>query len=360
MRADLARLVRVAILVVAAALLLSACGGDDSSDSGSSSSGTSSGSASGGGGGESKGTIGFSIPQGADPSLRLLDGGLKAEAAKHGLSLKTVDANLDVNKQLSDIDTFVTQKVKAIVVWPLSSEAVQPALARAQQANIPIIAIYALTDGPYYTDLIIDGKGVGSDAAKYMAQELGQNAKVAAIFGPPQVDQFREVAEGFKAGAKEAGLDLVGSQIDAKIAPEGSADITQSFKSKFGAGLKGLFVSYESGALAAGAVSGDGFNPDIVTYGGTDQSLEGLKNGQFAASVYQNVVLMGRIAGWAAGQAVDGKKIPEKLYISPPVLTQKNVEGYPSTAEQLTKEYDFKPVQEDGRWTMPLFQPEGQ
>jgi ribose transport system substrate-binding protein len=353
MRADISRLMRVAILVVVSALVLSACGGGDDSG-GSASTGSSTGSSSST---ESKGTIGFSIPQGSDPSLRLLDGGLKAEAAKNGMSVKTVDANLDVNKQLSDIDTFVTQKVKAIVVWPLSSEAVQPALARAQAANIPIIAIYALTEGPYYTDLIIDGKGVGQDAAKYMAQSLGANAKVAAIFGPPQVDQFREIAEGFKAGAQASGLDLVDSKIDAKIAPEGAADLTQSFKSKYGSSLKGLFVSYESGALASAAVSGDGFKPSIVTYGGTDESLKGLESGQLAASVYQNVVLMGRIAGWASAQAVGGQKIPDKLYITPPVLTQDNVKGYPTTAEQLTKEYEFKPVQEGGRWTMPLFEP---
>jgi len=355
MRADISRLMRVAILVVISALVLSACGGGNDDSGGSASTGSSTGSSSST---ESKGTIGFSIPQGSDPSLRLLDGGLKAEAAKNGMSVKTVDANLDVNKQLSDIDTFVTQKVKAIVVWPLSSEAVQPALARAQAANIPIIAIYALTEGPYYTDLIIDGKGVGQDAAKYMAQSLGANAKVAAIFGPPQVDQFREIAEGFKAGAKTAGLDLVDSQIDAKIAPEGSADIMQTFRSKFGPSLKGVFVSYESGALAASAVREGDFQPDIVTYGGTDESLKGVESGQLTASVYQNVVLMGRIAGWAAGQAVDGEKIPEKLYITPPVLDKQGVEGYPTTDEQLTKEYDFKPVQEGGRWTMPLFEPE--
>jgi ribose transport system substrate-binding protein len=358
MRADLSRVLRVALLAVAAVfvLALAACGDDDDSGGGSAGSGGAS-SASESASGD-KGTIGFSIPQGADPSLRLLDGGLKAEAAKHGLETKTVDANLNVDKQLSDIDTFITQKVKAIVVWPLSSEAVQPALARAQAANIPIIAIYALTEGPYYTDLIIDGKGVGEDAAKYLADAVGANGKVAAIFGPPQVDQFREIAEGFKAGAKTAGLDLVDSQIDAKIAPEGSADIMQTFRSKFGPDLKGVFVSYESGALAASAVREGDFEPDIVTYGGTDESLKGVANGQLTASVYQNVVLMGRIAGWAAGQAVDGAKIPEKLYISPPVLDKQGVEGYPTTAEQLTKDYDFKPVQEDGRWTMPLFEPE--
>lgn len=355
MRADLSRLVRVAILAVVAALLLAACGSDD--DGGSAGAGSTSGeSASGDSGGGDKGTIGFSIPQGADPSLRLLDGGLKAEAAKHGLETKTVDANLDVNKQLSDIDTFITQQVKAIVVWPLSSEAVQPALARAEAADIPIIAIYALTDGPYYTNLIIDGKGVGEDAAKYMSTSLGADAKVAAIFGPPQVDQFREIAEGFEAGAKAVGLDLVDSQIDAKIAPEGTADITQSFKSKYGADLDGLFSSYSSGALAAAAVRGDGFDPEIVTYGGTDETLEGIQSGQLTASVFQNPVLLGRITGWAAGQAVAGEEIPAELYVSPPVLDSESVKGFPDTAEQLTKEYPFKPVQEGGRWTMPLFE----
>jgi ribose transport system substrate-binding protein len=351
MRAHLSRLLRVAFLLVAGALLLSACGGSDNSSGATSTSGGGDSAA------KSQGTIGFSIPQGADPSLRLLDGGMKAEAAKHGLQLKTIDANLDVNKQLSDIDTFITQKVKAIVVWPLSSEAVQPALARAQQANIPIIAIYALTDGPYYTDLIIDGKGVGANMAKYLAGELGSNAKVAAINGPPQVDQFREIAEGFAAEAKSSGLNVVDTKVDPKIAPEGAADIAQSFRTKH-PDLKGLMLAYESGVDATLATFTDTFKPKLVTYGGNQGVLDSLTNGQVAASPYQNVVLMGRIAAWAASQAIGGEKIPEKLYISPPVLTPKNVKGYPSTTEQLTKQYDFKPVQEGGRWTMPLFQPE--
>lgn len=353
MRADLSRLLRVATLVVAAALMLTACGSSNDDSGGSAS--TSGDSAASGG--ESNGTIGFSIPQGSDPSLRLLDGGIKAEAAKHGLALKTIDANLDVNKQLSDIDTFVTQKMKAIVVWPMSSEAIQPALQRAQQANIPIIAIYALTDGPYYTDLIIDGKGVGADMAKYLAGALGSGAKVAAINGPPQVDQFREVAEGFAAQAKASGLNVVGTKVDPKIAPEGAADITQSFKTKY-PDLKGLSLAYESGVDATAATFDDSFKPELVTYGGTQSVLDSLANGQVAASPYQNVVLMGRIAAWAASQAIAGEKIPEKLYLHPPLLTQENVKGYPSTDEQLTKEYDFKPVQENGEWTMPLFQPE--
>ena len=84
MRADLSRITRFAILAIVAAfaLALSACGSDDddsgSADAGSSAATSTEAAPEAG----SKGTVGFSIPQGADPSLRLLDGGLKAEAAK--------------------------------------------------------------------------------------------------------------------------------------------------------------------------------------------------------------------------------------------------------------------------------------
>jgi ABC-type sugar transport system substrate-binding protein len=356
MRVPIPRPLRFAVLALAAALLLAACGSsNDSSSTTASSTADTTASTAGDGGSSSGGTIGFSIPQGADPSLQLLAGGLKAEAAKSGLQTQVTDANLDVNKQIADLDTMTQQKVKAIVVWPLDSKAVQPALDRARAANIPIVAIYALSGGPYFTDIILDGHGIGRSGAEYMAKTLGKGAKVAAIFGPPQVDQFREIAEGFKAGATASGLDLVESQVDAKLSPESSATLTQDFKQRYGSDLKGLFSTLESGALASSAVTGGDFTPAITTYGATDNALKGLADGSLSGVVYQNTVLMGRIAGWAATQAVAAAKLPAKIFLEPGVLTKETVTNFPDTAEQLTKPYDFKPVQENGRWTMPLF-----
>jgi len=357
MRVRIPRFIWIAVLTSLVAVLLAACGSsDDSGSTSASTTGTAAASSGGGGGGGGEGgTVGFSIPQGADPSLQLLDGGIKAEAKKAGLDVKTVDAALDPNKQLADLDTFIQQKVKAIIVWPLDSNAIQPAVQRAKDANIPAIAIYALAGGPYYTDIIIDGKGVGADGAASMAQALGKGAKVAAIFGPPQVDQFREIGEGFKAGASDNGLDLVESQVDGKISPETAATLTQDFKQRYGKDLKGLWTSTETEALGASSVLGGDFNPQITTYGSTDEALKGLKDGKFSAVVFQNSVLIGRIAGWAAGQAVAGETVPDKLYVQPPVIDQKAAETFPSTAEQLTKEYDFTPQERDGKSYMELF-----
>ena len=349
MQTSFTRIAPLAVLATLLVLLLAACG-DDSTEGSASSGGETTASSDAGG------TVGFSIPQGSDPSLQLLDGGLKAEAEKAGLSVRTTDANLDPNKQIADIDTMIQQKVKAIVVWPMDSNAVQPALERAKAAEIPVIAIYTLAGGPYFTNLIPDGKGIGQSAAEFLAEKLGSGAKVAAILGPPQVDQFREIAEGFKAGAKSSGLDLVEDQVDPKLSPEGSAQFTEDFKQRYGADLKGLFNTLKSGALASASVVGGDFKPLIATYAGTDAGLNAVKDGQLGAVVFQNSVLMGRIAGWAAGQAVAGKTVPETLNLEMPVVDEERAQTYPNTDEQLTKEYAFKAEERDGKWYMPLFE----
>jgi ribose transport system substrate-binding protein len=344
MTRPIAHLLGLAALVGLCAVLVAACGGGGGSTAGSTAAADSAG-----------GTVGFSVPQGADPSLQLLEQGLKAEAAKGGLKVQTTDANLDLNKQISDIDTFIQQKVKVIVVWPLDSKAIQPALQRAQAAHIPLVTIYTLAGGPYFTDIIPDGVGIGRTAAEWMARKLGPGAKVAAILGPPQIDQFRQIGEGFTQEAKAAGLNLVESRVDPKLSPEGMATLTQSFKQRYGASLKGVFVTLDAGAAAAASIAGGSFKPAIVTYGGTNTGLDDVRNGRISAVVYQNSTLMGRIAGWAAGRAVANKPIPTTLNLEPPVIDSTNSQAFPSAEEQLTKAYSFTPVKRGSNYFMELF-----
>lgn len=346
-----------AATVLATALSLAACGSSSSSSS-NATSGGSSGAASGGSSGAASGgggTIGFSIPQGSNPALQALDAGLQAQAAKEGLQVRTTDANLDPNKQISDLQAFIQQHVKALVVWPLDDQAVQPAYAQAAAAHIPIITIYTLVNGPYYTDLQLDGKGVGNNAAHWFAQNIGPHANVAAILGPPQVDQFREIAAGWQAGVKQTGINQLASQVDPKLAPDDAVNITSDYKTRYGSKLQGLFVTLESQAIALSAVVNGSFKPKITTYGGTDACLDALKNGLVSVCYYQNPTLMGRVAGWAAGQAIAGHAIPKQLHITMPTITQQTVGSYPDTKQQLTAPYTFKPVMENGQWTMPGF-----
>lgn len=361
MRGRTSRAVGFISLAIVVALLVAACGGG-SEDTGESQTNTSASesSSSGEGGAASTGatsgaTIGFSIPQGTDPALQLLDEGMSKEAEKLGMKVQTTDANLDVNKQISDLETFIQQKVNAIVVWPLDGHAVIPVLERASAANIPIITIYDLAPGPYTSDIIIDGKGVGRSGAEFFAKELGKGAKVAAVFGPPQVDQFRQIAEGFKEGAEETGIDLVESQVDMQISSQTTSPLVQNFEVRYGSELEGVFTSTDTMANGAFSVLGGSFKPMIVTYGSLPETLEMVSSGQYGAVVLQESTLLGRIAAWAAAQALEGNKIPKRLYTEPPVIGKEAAAKFPSTEEQLTMPYKFEPVQKEGRYVMPMF-----
>lgn len=156
--------------------------------------------------------IGDSIPQGSDPGLSLISDGFTAEAKKRGAEVLTADANLDVNKQLSDIDGFVQRQVNVVTAWPLDGTAVRPALQRADEAGIAVVT-HQTPDGiESATNMQFDDRGAGAALATYLADKLGKGAKVAAIVGPQEVDSFRNLAEGFAEGAEKEGLEVVETQ----------------------------------------------------------------------------------------------------------------------------------------------------
>lgn len=301
------------------------------------------------------GTIALSEPQGVSPQIQALLAGVKAEGAKLGMHVTATDANLDPSKQISDVEAFVQQKVKAIIVWPLDDQAIKPAIAQANAAHIPVIALYDLVPSSYYTDLIFDGTSVGLGSAHWFAQNIGPHANVVAVQGPPQVDQFRQIAQGFVTGVKQTGINLLASQVDPKLSPTDTANIASDWKTHYGSKVQGMFVPLGAMAAALSSVVDSTFKPKITTYGGTDTCLSLLKSKFLSVCYYENIALLGRIAAWASSQALAGKAIPKQIHLAIPPVTQQTAASFPSLQEQLTKPYTFKPVQKNGVWTMPVF-----
>src|SRR3954454_15879965 len=83
--------------------------------------------------------IGDSIPQGSDPSLQIQAKALASAASAAHMKVLKVDANLDLNKQIADVDTLVQKRVKVLAIWPMDGKAIQPALARAKKAGVYVI-----------------------------------------------------------------------------------------------------------------------------------------------------------------------------------------------------------------------------
>src|SRR5690606_2857724 len=132
--------------------------------------------------------IGDSIPQASDPGLTLVHEGLVAEAERRGATVLTADANLDVNRQLSDVDSFIQRQADAVTAWPMDTTALRPALQRAHDRGMVVVTQQTPQGVDFATNIQFDDRGAGAALATYLAEKLGPGAKVAAIIGPQQVD----------------------------------------------------------------------------------------------------------------------------------------------------------------------------
>jgi len=95
----------------------------------------------------SKGLVGFSYPIQANTYLAAIGAAAQKELATAGYTMLGIDAQLDGNKQISDIDTMIAKKVVAMIIYPLDSKGLTPELNKAAAAGIKVITMnYSVGD----------------------------------------------------------------------------------------------------------------------------------------------------------------------------------------------------------------------
>src|SRR5690348_7304087 len=109
------RLLTTAACLAGAAVLVTGCTSNSPSSSASSSSGGNTATSNNDAKGKSI-TIGFSAPAADHGWMAAITNGAKAQAAKYpDVKLVVADGTNDVNAQISQVETFINQKVDAIV-----------------------------------------------------------------------------------------------------------------------------------------------------------------------------------------------------------------------------------------------------
>jgi ribose transport system substrate-binding protein len=194
------RLFKSGLFLGAASVALAACG----------SSGAASNSGSGTGSGN-KPVIGFADQFIAGNSwLATLAKGAESYGAAHGYQVVAADAQGDPTTQNQQIQTFINEGVKAIIIEPVNQESPGAEIAAAKRAGIPVIIVNDLV-GPslqkqVFCNVTDDGQAVGAlvgqavgkaVVAKYKSSQTIQ-LFVMALFPASPATQVRET--GFLQG----------------------------------------------------------------------------------------------------------------------------------------------------------------
>ena len=142
---------------------------------------------------------------------RQLEGGLRREGAAKGYRLLVTSGDFDLARQQAEIDNFVVQRVDAIIVCPVDSKGIGPAIQRAKAAGIPVFTADIRAYGvSVVAHVASDNREGGREAAAFMAKAIGQRGTVG-IIGQAETETGYERAHAFtNAMAAYPNVHLVG------------------------------------------------------------------------------------------------------------------------------------------------------
>ena len=146
-----------------------------------------------------RGTIGLSVLTLNNPFFGVIGDHMKAEAAKYGYDVIVVSGDQDPNKQLEQVQDFISKGCVAIVLVPCKSK-VPAAIQAANKAGIPVFT----TDSASLAENVkiechigTDNYGGGKLAGEAMIEVLGETGGDVAILDYPEAESCKLRVQGF-------------------------------------------------------------------------------------------------------------------------------------------------------------------
>ena len=294
--------VMVIVLAFAMVLALAACGTKAATES-------TSAAATSAAAGE-KVSVGLSVSTLNNPFFVTLVDGAKAKAAEAGVELTVVDAGDDAAKQVNDIDDLISKKIAVLIVNPVDSDAVAPAVKSAKDAGIKVIAVDRAVNGETVDCQIASDNVAGAKmATEYLVELVGKGAKVAELQGVPGASATVDRGKGFHEVA-DKDLSVVASQTANFNRTEG-LDVMENIL-QANPDIKGVFAHNDEMALGALEAIGDK-GIVVVGFDATDDAKAAIESGKMAATIAQQPDLMGGTAVETAAKLAKGETVEASI-----------------------------------------------
>lgn len=277
-------------------------------------------------------TIGVSMAHFDDNFLTTVREAMATEGKAHpGVTLDFEDAQGDVGRQVSQVESFVSQHVGAIIVNPADTSATKRMTDAAAKAGIPIVYVNRRPN----EQMAADSWFVGSDnlvagrmQMEYLAKRLNGKGNIAVMLCELSTDVTRDRTKGVKdVIARNPGIKVVAEQT-------ANCDRSQSINLMgqwLSSGKKFDAIAANNDEMALGALIAmkqAGVSPKSVLVGGVDatqEALNAMAKGDLAVTVFQDARGQGKTAVDEAIRLSSGdKNVPHEIWIPWQLVTPDN------------------------------------
>ncbi|GAM58130.1 DNA-binding response regulator, araC family [Vibrio ishigakensis] len=248
-----------------------------------------------------------------------------AEAAGYKVIFK--DAQNDSLKQKSQVVEFMNSNIDLLIISPNEAAPLTKPVREVYKKGIPVIVLDRKVVGSDYTTYIsADNKKIGLAAGKWIADNFPKGTKTVELRGQMTATPAQDRHNGFREGAKDAGLDIV-FDVEMKWLESIARQEMSSALGRFD-DIDLVYAHNDPGAHGAYmAAKAAGREKDIKFVGIDALAQEGqiyVKKGILAASF--EYPTGGEEAIKRAGEIFSGKEVPKEIILPSRVFTPDNVD----------------------------------
>jgi inositol transport system substrate-binding protein len=284
-----------------------------------------------GGGGTSerdRPVIGVSLMNLSNEFIVMLNREMEAHAKELGVDLIVNDAQRSADRQVQQVESFVAQKVDAIVLNPSEVEASSPAVDRATAAGIPIINVNSETRSVPTAFVGSRDEDSARIAMEYLAKRLNGKGNIAMMHGfMGQAAQLKRDRGAREVLAKHPGMKLIADQT-AEWDRAKAMSLMENWMQSYGGRIDAVFAQNDEmgmGAVIALEQTGGGKKPIVVSVDGIADALQAVKDGRLAATVFQDARAQARAALDVGVKAIRKQPFEKETMIPFRLVTRENV-----------------------------------
>lgn len=273
-------------------------------------------------GATAKETLALVISTLNNPFFVTMKEGAERKAAELGYNLIVLDSQNDPAKELSNVEDLSVRGAKVLLLNPTDSDAVTNAIYLANRAGLPVLTLdRAANRGEVVSHIASDNVAGGLMAGDFIAEKVGDKAKVIQLEGIAGTSAARERGEGFKQAVAKHGFTLLASQ-PADFDRTKGLNVMENLLAG-NTQVQAVFAQNDEMALGALRALQAANKKDVILVGfdGTQDGIKAVQSGRLSATIAQQPAEIGAIAVATADQLLKGEAVAAHIPVPLQVIS---------------------------------------
>ena len=247
------------------------------------------------------------------------------------VEVTSVSADYDLNKQVSQVDSFIAAGVDVIMLNAVDAKAIAPAVKKAQAAGIVVAAFDVSAPGADVTVMTNNVKA-GEEACQYLVDHTGGKGDYVILNGPASSSILERVKGCKNVLSQHPDIKILSDDQNAEGSRDGGLKVFQSLLTRFDK-IDAVFAINDPTAIGAQLAAKQLNRSEFIftAVDGAPDIEKELASGtsMIKASASQDPYVMAGQSLTMAADLLAGKKPAEAtVLLDPKLITAENLKDY--------------------------------